>query len=276
MYGIWAYLSTFSRVWALIWKLGSGSGFGSASNKNQNPHPYTHQSDADPQQWFPDPLSMQKTLGTVVKQVLCCCLVTAGGGWRTTTHSSPVLWPCSSAMAPTWRQWKRSYSSVQRDPSVFFYVQIVQNLNFKVIYCKQRTKRYRVHFSPALSQVTFSYLVSSLKVGLWIRIWSNTVFSQAISGSLLFATGTSGIKFFTKPTTCASDFHQNVMKCENTKTGTVLLLNAFDFVMQKFDYSRKGSSFDTNGIHFFPKRLVQSYETFFYAVLGIVSKWSML
>jgi hypothetical protein len=29
MYGIWAYLSTFSRVWAFIWKLGSGSGYAS-------------------------------------------------------------------------------------------------------------------------------------------------------------------------------------------------------------------------------------------------------
>ncbi len=31
MYGIWAYSSIFSRVWAFIWKLGSGSR--SASNK---------------------------------------------------------------------------------------------------------------------------------------------------------------------------------------------------------------------------------------------------
>ncbi len=75
MYGIWAYLSTFSRVWAVFWKLGSGSKSGSASgwkvgsapgsasNKNQtlDPHPDPHQgdmsnpdphhSDADPQHW---------------------------------------------------------------------------------------------------------------------------------------------------------------------------------------------------------------------------------
>jgi hypothetical protein len=73
-YGIWAYLSTFSRVWAFIWKLGFGagstlgwkvgSGFASASNKTKDPdphphqikiririHPGPHQSDADPQQW---------------------------------------------------------------------------------------------------------------------------------------------------------------------------------------------------------------------------------
>ncbi len=70
-YGIWASLSTFSRVYAFIWKLESGFGSGSeyrwkvgsasASNKNQNPDPDPHKSDksnpdphqvdADPQQW---------------------------------------------------------------------------------------------------------------------------------------------------------------------------------------------------------------------------------
>ncbi len=40
MYGIWAYLSTFSKVWAFIWKVGSGSGsasgwkFGSESKSS--------------------------------------------------------------------------------------------------------------------------------------------------------------------------------------------------------------------------------------------------
>ncbi len=45
MYRTWAYWSTFSKVWAFIWKLVSGSGSasglkvgsGSASNKIQNP-----------------------------------------------------------------------------------------------------------------------------------------------------------------------------------------------------------------------------------------------
>ncbi len=67
-YGIRAYLSTFLRVWAFIWKLGFGSesasgwkvGSGSASNKKKNPDthqgdkssPDPHQCDADPQYWL--------------------------------------------------------------------------------------------------------------------------------------------------------------------------------------------------------------------------------
>ncbi len=48
MNGIWAYLSTFSRVWGFIWKLGFGSrstlewkvGSGSASHTSKDPDPH--------------------------------------------------------------------------------------------------------------------------------------------------------------------------------------------------------------------------------------------
>ncbi len=65
MYGIWAYLSTFSRVWAFIWKMGSGSRScwkvesGSASKKNQNPDPFldSHQGEKS----IPDQMRIHNT-----------------------------------------------------------------------------------------------------------------------------------------------------------------------------------------------------------------------
>ncbi len=81
MYGMWAYLSTFSRIWAFISKLGSGSGTGSASNKNLNPNP--HQSDADPPHWC--------ECGTTVQKVACFRLAP-----RTPPPYPPILYSSSS------------------------------------------------------------------------------------------------------------------------------------------------------------------------------------
>ncbi len=82
MYGIWAYLSNFSRVWAFIWNLGSGSGFasgwknGSASLPNKNPDP--HQGDQSNPEQHPDP----KHCFSVAPGTLCstCFLFTIRHG----------------------------------------------------------------------------------------------------------------------------------------------------------------------------------------------------
>ncbi len=89
--GLWAYFSIFSRVWALIWKLGSGSGSasgwkvgsGSASNKNLNPdpnqgdnsNPDPHQSDADPQHCF-QKCSRNQILMVFERYERCLMLIT--------------------------------------------------------------------------------------------------------------------------------------------------------------------------------------------------------
>ncbi len=39
MYGIWACLSTFSRVWVFIWKLGSDLHLGEKPDPDPDPHP---------------------------------------------------------------------------------------------------------------------------------------------------------------------------------------------------------------------------------------------
>ncbi len=111
MYGIWAYLSSFSRIWAFLWKLGSGSGSwsasrwkvgsgsGSASNKNQ--HPDTHQSDADPQHCCE--LKQSPTLfpGWWYESWLTCC-VKSGIRWESTAGSNirrpPPLSPSTILM----------------------------------------------------------------------------------------------------------------------------------------------------------------------------------
>ena len=68
--------SNFTRIWAFIWKLGSGSG--SASDINQNPHPHRDphegdESNPDPHQRGADPQHGLKEI-QIIRGSLCTCI----------------------------------------------------------------------------------------------------------------------------------------------------------------------------------------------------------